>query len=437
MSHAYEDTERVASDTDGQPEAITPTEGGSFYRWELIALLWFAFFLNQGDRQAYGAVMPLIRDDLGLTSAQLGLVVTVFTIIYGLLVPVAGLAGDLIQKRWVVFASLFIFSTGTLLTGSAMGLGMLIIFRSLATGAGEAFYYPAANSLIGQYHHRSRAQAMAIHQTANYTGIVIGGWLAAWIGEHYGWRTAFYVFGIAGIAWSALLLLRLKNDRRPAPAVSPDAQVETSRTALRHALSTPTLYLLSLAFGGMIFVHVGFVTWMPTYLFESFDLSLSEASFTAMFYHHITAYAGVLIGARIADRLVLRRKGARLDVEFIGLLFGAPFIWLMGAADTYWLMCLGLLGFGFFRGVYDSNLFAALFDVIHPRYHSTATGVMLSIAFVVGSVSPLLLGMIEQDIGLGTGIAALAAVYVASAVVILIARYVTFDKDLLREGGPS
>ena len=80
------------------------------YRWELIALLWGAFFLNQGDRQIYNAVMPLLREDLGLSDAQLGLVVTIFTLLYGVLVPVAGYAGDAFQRRWVVALSLFTFS---------------------------------------------------------------------------------------------------------------------------------------------------------------------------------------------------------------------------------------------------------------------------------------------------------------------------------------
>ncbi|HLA84467.1 MAG TPA: MFS transporter [Thermoguttaceae bacterium] len=403
------------------------------YRWEMIALLWGAFFLNQGDRQVFGSVLPLVRDALGLSDVQLGLVVTVFTVFYGILVPVAGYAGDAFQKRWVVAISLLTFSVGTLLTGGATGLVMLLVFRSIATGAGEAFYYPAANSLIGQYHCRNRATAMAIHQTANYTGIVLGGWLAALIGQTYGWRASFFTFGVAGIVWCGLVLLRFRNDRADASAET-DAAAKVSQRpplgeVLRNTLSKPTLYLLSLAFGGMVFVHVGFVTWMPTFLYEKFHLTLAGASLSSMLWHHAAAYVGVLIGARVADRLVPRRKQARLEVEFVGLLLGAPFICLMGGANTLWLACFGLAGFGFFRGVYDSNLFAALFDVIEPKYRASATGIMLSIAFVIGSLSPLLLGWIKPAVGLSAGIASLGAVYVMSALVVLAAKKRFFEKD--------
>ena len=136
---------------------LSATGPSGAYKWELIVLLWGAFFLNQGDRQVFNSVIPLIREGLGLSDVQIGLVGTIFTVIYGILVPVAGYAGDVIQKRWVVFLSLLTFSVGTLATGFAGGLVLLIVFRSLATGAGEAFYYPAANSLIGQYHRGTRA----------------------------------------------------------------------------------------------------------------------------------------------------------------------------------------------------------------------------------------------------------------------------------------
>jgi len=88
-----------------------------FYKWELLLILWVAYFLNQGDRQIYNAVLSLIKADLGLSDVQLGLVVTVFTILYGIFVPVAGCLGDFVSKKWIVCLSLLTFSVGTLCTG--------------------------------------------------------------------------------------------------------------------------------------------------------------------------------------------------------------------------------------------------------------------------------------------------------------------------------
>lgn len=90
-------------------------------------------------------------------------------------------------------------------------------------------------------------------------------------------------------------------------------------------------------------------------------------------------------------------------------------------------------GFGFFRGLYDSNLFAALFEVIPTRYRSSATGLMLSCAFTVGATSPLLLGYVKQHVNLGAGLSSLAFAHLFSAAVIFAALKVFFARDYIRE----
>ena len=402
-------------------------------KWELLVWLWFAFFLNQGDRQIYNAVMPLIGADLKLDAVQLGLVATLFTAIYGVLVPIAGYAGDVVSRKWMVVASLAVFSVGTLLTGVASGIILLIVFRSVATGAGEAFYYPAANALIGEHHQESRARAMAIHQTANYTGVVVSGFLAAWIGERWGWRASFWVFGIAGLIWAALVAWRLAD--APAAATSEDNQPApvAVRIPLREVCAVlwrkPTVLLLALALGGMVFVHIGYVTWAPTYLKEKFGLSLTNAGFTSMFYHHLLAYAGVLLGGWWSDRRATRRRQVRMEACGLGLLLGAPFIFLLGSTGSLTVACFALAGFGFFRGIYDSNLMAAPYDVVPPKYRASATGLMLAFAFIIGSAAPVALGWMKSRMGLGVGLSSLGFVYLLSAALVFIALKFFFHRD--------
>lgn len=304
--------------------------------------------------------------------------------------------------------------------------------------------------MIGQYHHKTRATAMAIHQTSVYIGIVFGGVLAAWIGSTWGWRSSFYVFGSIGTIWAFVLLFRLRNDRTDANIIqnnngknndnnnepgtmSPVHAAPPLRESLRKTLGKPTLYFLSLAFGGHVFVSTGFVTWMPTYLHERFDLSLTRANFDAMFYHHLFAYFGVLAAATISDYFARKRKTVRMEVESLGMLLASPFIFLMGFSDNLWMVYLALCGFGIFRGVYDSNLFVALFDVIEPKYRSTATGLMLSFAFVIGALSPVVLGAVKQYVGLEQGLMALSIVYFLSSISIFIGLKTCFLKDYYSE----
>ena len=403
------------------------------YKWELIIILWVAYFLNQGDRQIFNVVIPLIKADLLLDDVQIGLIATLFTLFYGIMVPIAGFAGDLLRRKWIVFFSLLVFSVGTLFTGFANGIILLIVFRSITTGGGEAFYYPAATSLIGQFHKKTRAMAMSIHQTSLYVGIVASGFIAGYIGENFGWRAAFLAFGLVGVLWAFVVLWRVKDTPMPKDELHENEEKPSFPEIIKAVFSRKTVFFLSLAFGCMCFVNVGYLTWMPTYLHEKFDMTLSSAGLHSTLYHFLFAFFGVMLGARLSDRLSLRRKQIRMEIEVFGLLFGAPFIYWMGIADSK-LWCYVAMGlFGIFRGVYDSNLFAALFDVIEPRYRASSMGLMLAFAFIVGALAPVILGKIKTVANLETGIMLLSAFYLVGAILIFIGLKFFFNRDYYDE----
>lgn len=403
---------------------------GSFYRWELIILLWLAFFLNQADRQIFNVVLPLIRTDLGLSDAQLGLIASVLIWTYGVFVPVSGYVGDVFSKKAIIGISLLFWSVATTFTGVSTTLWHFILLRGIATGGGEAFYAPSANALISQYHHKTRAFALSIHQTAVYVGIISSGFLAGYVGEHYGWRTAFYLFGLLGIVLAVILFFRLKD-------TAPDASFAQERVTLRQILPVffrnPTALLLTLAFAAMVFVNVGYLTWMPTFLLERFNLSLSDAGFSSMFYHHVAAFVGVLLGGKLSDAWAKKRPRARLEIQSLSFLLGAPFIYWMGAGESPTAVYIALAGFGFFRGVYDSNIFASLYEVIAPRYRSSASGLMLMGAFLTGAFAPYVLGIFKPTLGLAVGLSTLSAMYVLASVAILVAFVFFFRRNYYRE----
>ncbi|GAA4729190.1 MFS transporter [Flavisolibacter ginsenosidimutans] len=398
------------------------------YKWELVIILWLAYFFNQGDRQIFNAVIPLIKKNMHLSDVEIGTIATIFTIVYGCVVPFAGFASDLLKRKWIVFFSLLIFSVGTLLTGFSGSLFSLILIRGIVTGGGEAVYYPAATSLISQYHQKTRAMALSIHQTSLYVGIVASGFIAAYIGERMGWRYSFYTFGMGGLILVAYVFFRVKD----VPQEVPQSRLSVWRVA-KHIFAKKTVWMLCLAFGAMVFVNVGFVTWMATFYFEKFHLSLATAGFTSMFFHFGLAFLGVLIGGKLSDKFSVKRKTTRLETEFIGLLFGAPFIFIMARTPSLYVSYAALAAFGFFRGIYDSNLFAALFDVIEPGYRASSVGVMTSFAFLTGAFAPLLLGIIKTQYGLSVGIGLLSVFYLVAAVLILLAILFYFKKDYYDE----
>ena len=399
------------------------------YKWELIILLWMAFFFNQADRQVFNVVLPSIRDDLGLTDANMGLIATLLILVYGLLVPIAGMLGDRFNKKYIIIISLIVWSSATLVTGMSYSLLQLIFLRSVATGGGEAFYSPPANAMIGEEHKTTRATAMSIHQTALYVGIICSGYLTGFIADSYGWRTAFYMFGGFGIILAVVLYFRMKDTVVLRNTLNTPESKKSIKEVLFMFFRKPTALLLTLAFAGMNFVGIGFITWMPTFLVEKYHFSLTRAGFDATFYHHTAAFVGVLIGARIADKLAHKVIGVRGLVQMAGLFIGAPFIYLMSKSDSILIMYVALSLFGLCRGIYDSNIFAALYDVVEAPFRSAATGFMLTFAFIIGSVSPFILGILKPTLGLSNGLAFLSVVYIFSALCILVAVLFFYKKD--------
>lgn len=388
-----------------------PTATPTRYRWELLAWLWLAFFLNQADRQLFNVLLPAIRRSVPLTDAEAGLIASLFVVTVGVCIPVAGVAGDLFSRKRIIALSVLVWSAATLLTGASATLAQLILFRSLAVGGGEAFYAPPANALIGEEHGATRSLAMAVHQTALYAGIILSGWLGGYVAERYDWRVAFYGFGGAGILLAGLLAWRLRST--PVASIQPDRSEQRAflRAGFRSLFGSPTGRLLTVAFCAMVFVNVGFLTWIPTYLHETFRLSLTDAGFTSMAYHHLAAFGGVLLGGWLSDRLARRGRAGRLWVQAVGMLGAVPFLLGLGQATTLPGLILCLIGFGLGRGFYDANIYATVYDVVPPAYRSTASGLLAMTGFLSGAVAPLLLGYLKPTLGLSLGLSALGAVY--------------------------
>ena len=397
------------------------------YKWKALALLWVAFFLQQGTRQIFGATLTSIQGAFGVDAKGIGIVVTVFTFIYGLSVPFAGLTADLFNRKWMVVSGVFVFCLGIFASGFASCVWMLLVTYGVLNGFGQSFYYPSATSIIGELHKETRATALSILQMGLYAGIIgcsaASGYLAQ--GGANGWRLPFWVFGGIGIAWAVVLALMLKSKAEGPEAERPRSEVPKAslREALTAFLGNPSAILLMLGLGMMIYVDVGFKTWMPSHLAESFGLAKGSAALNAVLWHYIGAFVGVTLGARVSDRLVGTRPSVRMETNIAGLALAVPFIAWMAYTPSLVVCCAAMALFGVFRGVYDSNLMASLFDIIPQRYHASGAGIMLSGAFVFGSTSPFVMGFMKDRFSSSSGLASLAAFYLAGAAIITVARW--------------
>ena len=410
------------------------------YKWELILMLWFAFFLNQGDRQVYGAIIEDIQRALDLTGTEAGLVVTVFTVVYGCLAPFGGYVGDFLSRKWIVITSLIVFSLGTLFTGFAGAMGCfaliyLIIMRGIATGAGEAFYNPAAISLITQHHEKTRGTAISLHQSALYVGILASAVIAPMISKAFGWNYAFICFGVFGLLVAVYCMFRMQN--------TPQIEEQTERIPFKELIvgifSKKTIWLLAFAFGCQVFVNIGITTWAAKFFNLKFFAgeNLALASSIAMLTSCGFAIFGVMVGGRMSDKMAEKSKLARMRTEYIGLLCGAPFLLAVGLASNLWVACAAMSVYGIFRGVYDSNIYAAMFDVIDPKLRASSVGILTAFAFIVGCLAPVYLGAVQGD---GTnieafewGISSMGLFFLVGGLLIAAAAKFTFLKERYEE----
>lgn len=403
------------------------------YKWEIIFLLWVAYFLNQADRQVFNTVLPHIQEFLGATDATMGLISTCFNIFFACTVPFAGYFADRLSRSKIIIFSVALFSVATMFTGYASTVVLMILMRSIATGVGEAIFGPTYPAIIAEYHDGStRARAMSVHQTAYYIGVIASGFLAGLIADKVGWQYSFLIFGAAGVLFTFVLLLRLR-DKSPAQQVTETKQSAKPSffEAMAAIFKVPTAVCMIFGFTSLIFVLTGYLTWMPKCLMETFNLSAASAGFNSMFWTHAAAFVGVLVAGSLSDKLAASKGGGknRLILQAGGLLLAAPCIVLMGLSKEIWVVYAALAGFGFFRAFFDANTYSILYDVISERYHSSSSAVLQMFGFGMGSLAPLILGLMSPKLGLSGGIATLSVIWVVAGVVLLVAKFCFFDKD--------
>jgi MFS family permease len=266
---------------------------------------------------------------------------------------------------------------------------------------GETLYFPAAMSLLSDYHGRTtRSSAMSWHQSAVYAGTILGSWLAAVLAEQLGWRFPFYLFGPSGMLLAIVLLFLLREPQRGATDnIIPDSTTSSRlavKETLRAILHNPVALFLMLAFLVVNFVAVILLTWTPMFLVKKFSFSLGAAGLTGAVYIHLASACAVPIAGLWADRLTRRFAAGRIIIQVAGLIWGSFFVFLMGITGSVATLVVAMVLFGIGKGFYDSGIFAALYDTIEPRARGTAAGIMNTVGWVGGALGPLFVGLVTK-----------------------------------------
>jgi MFS family permease len=395
------------------------------YKWWVVGMLWLVCLFNYADRQAVFSVFDPIKEEMTLEDWQLGVVGSSFMWVYAITLPFAGLVVDRVSRKALILGGLAFWSAVTLATAFAQNYWQLVLCRALE-GFGEAFYFPASMSLVSDYHGKAaRSKAMAFHQSSVYAGTVAGGVVAGYFGQYYGWRSGFYLFGVAGLVLAAVLVFTLREPPRgAADDADPHARPPTPGDLARGAgevLRTPMALVLLGVFVGTVFVGSLFLAWTPTYLKREFGLDLKTAGREATLWLTLGSVLGVLAGGWLADRLAGRVRGGRMWVQAAGLFAGAPLLLAAGGAGSLGGFLVLLALFGFCKGLYDSNTWAALYDVVRPERRGTALGLVNGLGWLLGgATAPVAYALLAERYGAGPTISATSGIYLLTGILLVI-----------------
>ncbi len=400
-------------------------------------MLWVVGFLNYADRQAIFSVFPLLQSSLHLNLAELGLLGSSFAWAYGLAAPLAGYVVDRVRRKTAIVGGLEFWSWICVATALAGRLWSLVVMRS-AMGLGESVYFPASLSMMSDYHGpQTRSRALGLHQTSVYAGTIMGGFCAGWIAERYDWHWPFICFGAAGALYGVVLIrfliepvrgaMEVRTAKvRPDDCAPPPGFADFALLALR----TPAIWLLMAAFACANFVAVVLLVWMPSYLYHNFQLNLAMSGLTATALAQTGSMFGTVAGGWLADRLMRRRIQGRVLVQAAGVFCGAPFVLLCCQTRSMNVVLVSLAGWGFFKGLYDANIFASLFDAVPVAARGVAAGWMNTVGWLGGGgLAPLVVGLLAMRYGLGTAMALVSIVYIAAGALLLCVAFFALPRS--------
>ncbi len=417
----------------------------SGYKWMMLAMLSCAFFFHQADRALFGLLTIPIQDELGLSDVQIGWINTVLSWTLAGMAFLAGPVGDRFSRKWIITLSLLSWSFMTFMMGFVgnwtifgfviPAFFVVMFFRSIATGVGESFYGPCYPPLIAAFHKETRSIALSIHQGALYFGLMTSGVITAWaLGLLGTWRHVFMVFGGAGFALGVFFIFALRDTDTPSCHQPSSSQPFFS--GLLYFAKKPSAWCAMSGFVAIVFVNNAYLFWAPKFMTMKFGTSVGAAGTQTMLYHHLLAFLAIMVGGVLTDRFVKRMPRFRLGFQVLSLFCGAPCLVLIGLAPSAAAMIELTAVYGVFRGFFEVNTHASLFDVIPPQYRSTSIGIFTVFAFFVGGLSGVLMGALSQRYGVRgfeMGFALMGGAYLLGALIMMVSFFVTFRRDRIVE----
>jgi predicted MFS family arabinose efflux permease len=360
----------------------------------VLALLLVAYIFNFLDRQILGILGPSIQTDLHLSNAQFGAIGgTAFALLYAALgLPLAYLA-DRSSRSSVVAGSVAVWSAFTALCSLAAGYWSLFLFR-LGVGVGEAGGVAPSYALISDYFpEEQRARALAIFSLGIPLGLGGGSFIGARLADWFGWRAAFAIMGLLGLALAPGVRLIVRDLPKSVPTGAPTLLPSVFPILARN----PAFWLLALAASASSLCGYGLALWTPKVMMLSFGLDLvSTGNFLASVLL-IGGCAGVFAGGWFADRLGSTDRSWYAKLPAIAWIISVP-VWGLGFFAPSLGIAWPLLLVGSAVNIlWLGPVITAVQHLVARPMRSTASASFLLINNLIGlGVGPWLMGRLSD-----------------------------------------
>jgi len=394
----------MSSTTTHLPQEIADTLATKRRGWTL-ALLTTAYFFSYMDRQILAILQELIREDLGLTDTQLGLLAGfAFAIFYATLgIPVARLA-DRGNRVNIIAIALTLWSLMTAVCGLAQNF-IQLLFARIGVGVGEAGSSPPSHSIIADlYPPEKRAGAMGIYSLGVVLGTALGTIIGGTVAHYYGWRVAMFTVGLPGIALAIIIKLVMVEPRRGLsdPQQVAEGEVKGAIPPLsegfRAMLANRPAFHLVMGVTITSMIGYGHAAFGPSFMQRSLGMEMIDVARIVAPVGAVMGTISAVGGGWLANRLATHYGlHAQSWMVFALKLVGLPLSFLFYFSDTpeialpaYWLAVLLISS-------YLGPTFALIQGLAPLRMRALWAAITLLVINLVGlGLGPTLIGVVSD-----------------------------------------
>jgi MFS family permease len=370
------------------------------YRTYVLTMLVIVYVFNFLDRQIVTILAEPIKVDLLLSDTQIGLMTGLaFAVFYTVLgIPIARLA-DRANRVTIISIALVVWSGMTAVCGLAQNFVQLLAAR-IGVGIGEAGCSPPAHSLISDYFPpEQRASALSIYALGIPIGSILGVLAGGWVAEFFGWRMAFFLVGVPGIALAVVFKLTVREPIRglhDAAASSTAVQLPLSDT-IRILVRNRTM--AHIAIGGALtaFVGYGLGQWLPAFFIRTHGLGVGETATYFGLVLGVASAAGTFLGGAIADRLAARDQRVYAWLPAAGVLVAFPFFVVALLLDQPYLAIALLVTPYLLNSLWLGPAFGTIQNLAPMRMRALASAILLFVINIIGlGFGPLVVGVVSD-----------------------------------------